>query len=159
MGIGRLFNDLHRVANSGQRVRLKSGVEVIVKATSFAGCERLDAEFPGWLGRVFRHFEQGGFVSPAALDQSVELLLRDLKAFVPSWQEALLFILRDSNPELQIDIEWLRANVSPLVDARRIFRAWIAENEFEDVAKALKKKVIELLPQLVTMPSAGSSQT
>jgi hypothetical protein len=153
-----LRRDLHRAANNGTEVRLKNGGVVVVRATTFRGIERIEAAFPTWVGKLFRHFEDGGGVSPAATDRSVEAFLADIGRALPDWRQPLLLILQDSNPDLPIDDEWMAANLS-LPDIRRIFTAWVDENELREFVEKIKKKVTAYAAMLTNRAAArgGSS--
>jgi len=162
--MGRLSDwarDLKRATNNGTEIRLKSGTTIVIRSTTYQGLGRVEQAFPTWLGKVFRYFEQGGGVSPAQLDSDAEALLRELRMAVPDWREPLRFIIADSNPDLEIDEQWMAANLS-LPDIRRIFAAWIEENELADFVQAIKKKGTAYLTGLMTRAAArtaGSSGT
>ena len=156
MGLFENFSrDLRRSANNGTSLKLKNGTTVAIKATSFRGLEEIERAFPSWLAKLFRYFEGGGGVNPAQISGDVEDLLRDLGAAVPDWRLPLVFILADSNPDLNIDEEWLRENLA-LPDIRRIFQAWIVENELVDFIDGLKKKATEYLTGSIAKVGASS---
>lgn len=100
-----LLSGLHVTANNGVKVKLYQGGTIQVRAMSFKALERLDQEFPSWLGRVLSQLEKGIAISPAGLDSQTEALLRDMQLALPDWREAVLFIVQDSNPDRGITLD------------------------------------------------------
>lgn len=148
--------DLRRAANNGTEIRLKNGGLVRVRATTFAGLERIERAFPSWFGRVLKHFEEGGGVSPAALDSSLAGLLEQFRGALPDWQAPIVFILTDSNPDRpEIDADWVRDNLT-LPDIKHVFAAWIDENELRGFWEDVKKKAAGYLASLIARAGASS---
>lgn len=148
--------DLRRAANNGTEIKLKNGGIVVVRATTFAGLERVERAFPSWFARVLKHFEEGGGVSPAALDSDLAALFQQIRGTLPDWQAPIIFILQDSNPDRpEIDAEWVRSNLT-LPDIKRVFAAWIDENELREFWEAAKKKAKAYLEGLIARAGASS---
>jgi len=151
-----LSRDLRRAANNGTEIRLKNGEVVVVRATTFAGLERIERAFPSWFARVLKHFEEGGGVSPAALDSDLASLFQQLRGALPDWQAPIVFILSDSNPDRpEIDAEWVRASLT-LPDIKHVFAAWIDENELRAFWEGAKKKARAYLEGLIARAGASS---
>lgn len=147
--------DLHILTRGGTKVRLYDGTMVRIRAMTFVGMESLEQEFPSWLGRLMAMLEKGVAISPAGVDSQIEGLLADLKIAVPNWRDALVFILRDSNPGAEIDLDWCRTHLHA-PDVGRILKAWAEENQLQQLFETLGKKVLARLVKGPAKSDAGS---
>jgi len=155
-GFAGFSRDLRRAANNGTEIRLKNGGSVRVRATTFAGLERIERAFPTWFARVLKHFEEGGGVSPATLDSDIAGLFQQIKGALPDWKDPIVFILTDSNPDRpEIDADWVVANLT-LPDIKHVFAAWIDENELRGFWEDVKKKAGVYLSSLIARVGASS---
>ena len=153
--MGLFPRDLHVLTRGGTKLKLYDGSTVVVRAMTFVGMESLEQEFPSWLGRVMAALERGVAITPAGVDSQIEALLADLKLAVPNWRDALVFILRDSNPDAKIDIDWCRAHLHA-PDIGAILHAWVIENQLQQLFEALGKKVIGRLAAKAPATREGS---
>ncbi|TAM44323.1 MAG: hypothetical protein EPN53_16735 [Acidobacteria bacterium] len=119
----------------GQQLTLYDGSKVqVTAAPGFALGDDLFLRLTTWLR---------GLVQAADGELNLTTLGPWLAGPLPRLQDVLLFVLRTSNPDREIDVEWCRAHVfAP--DVYAILRAWIQENRLEGLVADLKRRALAI---------------
>ncbi len=119
-------------------MRLYNGNTIWVAAISFAAADELVVARDLWMG-IWEDLK----VIPLNAepdDAAIKQLVAHVLGTVLGWRQMLVLILADSNPGMDIDLEWCRCNLKA-VDIVRIARVAVDENGFGPLVGAAKKAI------------------